>query len=180
MREGHQTLRRIEVAHVALAAVWGCGMTIAILGNAASGAGVVTSLVALTLDGLIFLYLIAPAASVRVTRHRVIVNNPYVRHIVPRHLVQGIRTEGFWTARLLVDGGRAVRLVALNLNLPRGYASYPSHRQAQLVMRVIAEVPQEASTGDVQRRMRYGNIALATAAGGTAIAAALYLLTVRQ
>jgi hypothetical protein len=177
MIDGRRTLRRLEPLHVFMAVLWGGGIVFGALMNWSEGPWVVLSLLAWAADGVILLYLTAPAASITVTPSSVLVNNPYVQHIVPRHLIQGVRTDGYWTARLLVDSARSVRLVALNLNLPRGYPSYPSHRQAQMVVRLIAEVPQEANTGGLRRRVRYGNVALAAIAICTGVATTAYLLT---
>jgi hypothetical protein len=175
--DGRRTLRRLEPLHVFMAALWGGGLVFAALVDWSEGPWVVLSILAWAADGLILLYLTAPAAAIIVTPSSVLVNNPYLQHIVPRHLIQGVRTDGHWTARLLVDSARPVRLVALNLHLPRGYPSSPNHRHAQLVVRLMAEVPQEASTGGVRRRVRYGNVALAALAISTGVSAAAYLLS---
>jgi hypothetical protein len=177
MADGQRTLRRLEPLHVVFAAVWFSGMVIGVIANWSEGPWVVLSLLAWAADGVVLLYLTTLAASIAVTPSSVLINNPYVQHIVPRHLVQGVRTEGYWTARLVIDNAPPVRLVALNLNLPKGYESYPSRRQAQIVMRLIAEVQPAVSTGMMRRRLRYGHLALAAMAICIGAAATACLLT---
>jgi hypothetical protein len=179
MIDGRRTLRRLESVDVFMAALWGGGMVFAVVANWSQEPWVVRSIFAWAVDGLILLYLIAPAASITVTPSCVLVNNPFVQHIIPRHLIQGVRADGIKTARLLIDASRSVRLVALNSSFAK-YGSHPSHRETQMVVRLMDEVPQEASTGQARRRVRYGNAALAAIAIGTAVAAAAYLLSTSQ
>jgi hypothetical protein len=179
MIDGRRTLRRLESVDAFMAALWGGGMVFAVVTNWSEEPWVVRSILAWAVDGLILLYLIAPAASITVTPSCVLVNNPYVQHIVPRQLIQGVQADGIETARLLIDAGRSVRLVALNSTFGR-HGSRPSHREAQIVVRLMAEMPQEETTGEVRRRVRYGNVTFAAIAIGTAFAAAAYLLSTGQ
>jgi hypothetical protein len=172
------TLRRLEPLHVALAVVWGGGFTSAAFAKHADGLHVVLATLTWAADGLILLYLLTLAASVRVTPTHVLVNNPYVRHAVPRRLVQGISATGYWIPRLLVDGARPIRLAVLERNLPQpGYGFRPSYRQGRLIMRMIAEVPALDSSDKIHRRLRLGHLALAVAMPASWAMASVYLLS---
>lgn len=178
MASASPVLRRLEPLHLTAAGVWGVGMTLATLANRSEGTGVVLALLAWTSAGLSLLYLATFAASVRVTPTHVLINNPYVQHVVPRRLVKGVSTKGYWIPRLLVDGGPSIRLVVLDRNLPKGYDnSAPSHRQAQLIMRMIAEGPAQDSTAGVSRRLRIGNLVIASLTFIAGLGAPAYLLT---
>jgi hypothetical protein len=172
------TLRRLEPLHVALAAVWGGGFTFAAFARHAEGLGVVLALLTWAADGLTLLYLLTLAATVRVTPTHVLVNNPYVRYVIPRRLVQGIGATGYWIPHLLVDGARPIRLAVLERNLPQpGYGFRPSHRQGRLIMRMIAEVPALDSSDELRRRLRLGHLALAVAMPASWAMASVYLLS---
>jgi hypothetical protein len=170
-------LRRLEPLHIALAGLWGVGMTLAALANRSQGIGVVLALLVWAAAGFSLGYLMTVSASVRVTPTHVLVNNPYVQHSIPRHLITGVSTKGYWIPRLLIDGGPAVRLVVLDRNLPRGHDVGPSHHQAQLIMRMIAETPAQDGPAGVSRRWRIGNLAIAALTAIGWVGACVYLLS---
>lgn len=181
MADDQRTFRRLEPLHVALAAFWGSAMLIVALTKWSEGPRVVASLLAWGIDGVILVYLTAPAASVVVTPRHVTVRNPYLEYTVPRRLIEGVDTGTYWTPRLQVHGTpRGIRLAALNLNLPRGYPSSPGRHERNAVIRMVAEIPEETNGGDVCRRVRWPNLTLAGFGILTAITAWTYLLTIQS
>ncbi|MEV0456516.1 hypothetical protein [Catellatospora methionotrophica] len=177
MASATQVLRRLELFHIVLASLWGGGMILATLVNREQGTGYVAASLLWAGSGLSLAYLVTIAASVRVTPTHVLVDNPYVRHVIPRRLVEGVGAQEHRTPHLLLDGSPAVRLVVLVRHLPRGRdMGLPSERQARLIMRMIAEVPGRDCSGEPRRRLRIGNLVLAVLTGIGWLAAPAYLL----
>ncbi|MER7333654.1 MULTISPECIES: hypothetical protein [unclassified Micromonospora] len=175
-----QAYRRLEPLHVVFALIWGLGMLIPVLTQWARGPGMVASLLALDAAGLIWVYLAAPAASIVVTSRHVIVKNPFRRYVVPRHLVGGVDAETHPTPRLVVRNAPSIRLAALNLNLPLGYQMNAGRHQRKGVTPMLDQIPEEPNDGQVERRIRYGHVALAAAAVGVTVAAVRYQLSIKQ
>ncbi|MFU8872414.1 hypothetical protein [Micromonospora sp. SL4-19] len=175
-----QTYRRLEPVHVVNALVWGLGwlIPVAVAVQWSRGPALMASLLAMDAAGLVGVYLAAPAASIVVAPTHVIVRNPFRRYLIPRCLVEGIDTENHLTPHLLVRNARSIRLAALNLNLPRGYQMNAGRHQRQGVTAMLDQVPEEPNDGQVERRIRYGNLVLAAAAVGAALAVVRYLLSV--
>jgi hypothetical protein len=166
------SLRRLELAHIVLAVVWGVGMSLVVVVNW-SDPRIAAGALAVEVDGLIFIYLGTFAARVRVTPTHLLVCNPFVWYAVPRQLVRDVDVVSYWfVPRLVLDGGRRIRLVVLNRNLPGGMDYGPNRRQGQLIMRMIRETP--AATGspasnELSRRLRWSNLALAMFMAATAV-----------
>lgn len=173
-----QTYRRLEPFHVVFALVWGLGMLLPVAVQSSRGPAMVASLFAMDAAGLVWVYLSAPAASIVVTPRHVIVRNPFRRYLIPRGLVEGIDTETHLTPRLLVRNAHSIRLAALNLNLPWGYQVNAGRHQRQGVTSMLDQIPEEPYDGQVERRIRYGNLVLAAAAVGAALAVVRYLLSI--
>src|SRR5689334_6017633 len=157
---GRRAYRRLEPLHVAFAVVWVCGLSLAAYAARGEGRGVVVSLLACAGVGPVAIYLLGPAASIVVTAHHIVVKNPYLSYRVPRQLVDRVRYDSL-APRLVLITGDAVRLAALNLNLPRGYPLHAGRHQQRSLARMLSEVPEQPNGVAIARRPRVGNIALA-------------------
>src|SRR5262245_9698267 len=158
------TLHRLEPVHIFLAVFWAAATVLMVV--AAWDQDAVRFALTVGADGLILLYLGTVAAWVRVTPTHLLVVNPFVRYAVPRHLIRDVNAEDYWfVPRMLVDGGKPIRLVVLNSNLPIGMDTGSGHRQGQLVMRMVREAPagtsEDGATRGVQRKIRWANLVLA-------------------
>ncbi|MFD0598803.1 hypothetical protein ACFQZ4_46295 [Catellatospora coxensis] len=140
-------LRRLEPVHVALAVLWVVGMTVAASARRSDGTAHVVALLVWAAAGLSLLYLATLSASVRVTPTHLQIINPFQQHLIPRQLAAGVEVGASPIPRLLVEGGQAIRLVVLDRNVPPSRnVQAPSRRQAQLIMRMIADVPLKEYT----------------------------------
>jgi hypothetical protein len=174
------TLHRLELVHIVLAAIWAAPIGLIGIADWSSDPEIGKSVLAMGADGLIFLYLGTVAAWIRVTPTHLLVYNPFVKYVVPRHVIRDVDVVDYWfVPRLLVDGRRPIRLVVLNRNLPRGMDYGPSRRDGQLIMRMLREAPAaeadarragEATSDKIHRRWRWVNLALATFMAVSAIA----------
>jgi hypothetical protein len=173
------TLRRLELAHVVLAVFWSVGMSLVVVANWSDDRRVAAASLMMAVDGLIFIYLGTLAAWIRVTPTHLLVYNPFVRYIVPCGIVRDVDVAGYvFVPRLLLDGGRRIRLVVLNRNLPVGMDYGSSHRRGQLIMRMIRERPAVAggpASSGLSRSLRWGNLALAVLMVTTPAGAYLFL-----
>ncbi len=163
-----------------LASVWFLGFGgAAVVHRSALLASCATTVWAL--DGLVLFYLWGPAASIVVTPAHILVNNPYVRYKIARVTVAGPPVPGFWFARLPLHTGAAIRLAALNLNLPRGYPDRLARHDHRSLAQMMAQVPAVDEPGDPKRNLRPGTIVLAalTASGTIAVTTAILHATNR-
>ncbi|GHJ44669.1 hypothetical protein Cs7R123_20110 [Catellatospora sp. TT07R-123] len=177
-----EKLRRLEPVQVVLTAVPVGGTVLAAFMDLGPyGVGVFLALLGWAACIFAVCYLWTFAAVLTVTPEAVVVDNPYVRHTVPRHLLRDVVGGQFTGARLIAADAPPIRLVALRGFLPWGYSDSSAHRKARLVHRLLAEVPADPTAqGEVHRRLRAGNLALLVLALTGLVAASFYLLaTVR-
>ena len=159
------TYRRLEPIHVFLVALWlaGCGLVLPQQRPA------VLAMVVAAADGLVAFYLLGPAAAISVTPTHVVVDNPYVRHELPRVAIDGPPADGFWHQRLPLRSGGHVRLVALSLNLPRGYPDQLGRHDHRSLPAMMAKVPQQDGDAEIRSSPRWPNIGLALLAVATVV-----------
>jgi hypothetical protein len=169
MEQTSRRYRRLEPVQVVLATVWVLGLGAAAMADWSTNLeGFVAAVWAF--DGIVLFYLWGPAASILVTPTHVIVNNPYVRYEVPRVVIHGPPIEGFWFPHLPLRTGVRIRLVALSLNLPRGYPSQLGRHDQRSLAHMMAEVPMREDAGSPRRIVRYSNIILAVLAALVTVA----------
>jgi hypothetical protein len=159
MPADHRMYRRFELSHVILAVVAVAGaIAIATLGHEPVVG------MAFGLDLLAVFYFIGPAATVVVTPMAVLINNVFVRHIIPRQCVQGV-FEQRGSARLQA-AGRTFRTSAFDdIIFYKSLGARPTPRRVRRITRMMEEVPAApASQGVPKSRPRPGHLLLAALA----------------
>jgi hypothetical protein len=176
MVNDRQVYRRLEPIHVMLGLLVVVGAVIEAVIGTGGGRARAASLV-LFLDALAVVYFLGPAGAVVVTPQLVLVNNVFVRHLIPREAVEGV-TESRSSARLRA-AGRTFRVSAFNdvLYSRSGRIGTPAtSRKVRRVLLMMEEVPASAPSGEpVRSHIRYLHTLLATATVVSLILAVLYL-----
>jgi hypothetical protein len=114
---------------------------------------------------LIFLYLDGPAVSLTVGPERVVVRNTFVRYDVPRHQIDRLDELVGYSLKLRLRDGRRIALRVWDPALVRTVARRPSRhaQRTHAIARLLTDVPEHASVGEVERHWRYGHLTLALA-----------------
>ena len=132
----------------------------------------------------VFCYLCGPAARFVVTRTQVIVENTFVRYVVPRHAVghvEIVETFDSFEVYLNVNDGRqiSVRAVWPAMVRPTRNRLPRLRRNVEQLSRLLTEVPAAPTIGTVERQLRYGNLFLALAALAGFVTFAVYIFALK-
>lgn len=115
-------------------------------------------------------YLAGPAAAVGVTPERVIVDNPFFRYSVPRHLVADIGVLENIAVDLVAKDGTEIPVHAVlpAIGSPGGG---PGRRRllgkVRTLLQMIDDVPVAQTTGAVDRTLRLGSVLLVVGSGAS-------------
>jgi hypothetical protein len=163
-----QRYRRLEPVNVVFAAAWLAGCALVLLLRHPP----VLAVTVAAADGMAAFYLTGPAAAITVTPSRVVVDNPYRRHDIPREAIAS--TESPW---LLLKSGTTVRLAALSLNLPKAYPRRLGRHDTRTLQHMLTQVPPAADHTETTSSPRRLNIALAALTTTITIALVVIILT---
>jgi hypothetical protein len=110
---------------------------------------------------LAFAYLSGPAATLTVTRDTVIVDNPFFRYVVPRHLVSGASYQENLSIGVELKDGRHVSVSAVQRAGGDMYSMRTTRRKAGEIQTCLDAIPAGPSVGTVERKVRYTSFAVA-------------------
>jgi hypothetical protein len=177
MINNRQVYRRLEPFHVMLGSLAIVGAIIVPIFGTSSGERAASLVI--SIDGLVLVYFLGPAATVVVTPQLVQVNNVFIRHLIACEAVEGV-TESRSSARLRA-AGRTFRVNAFNdrIYARNGPIGTPAtSRKVRRVIRMLDEVPPSGPSGEqVHSRIRYLHATLAMAAILSTVVSFAYLLT---
>lgn len=169
--------RRWDKLPIAVAILWAAGP----LANAVLNQPVPTrkllGLIAVLPMGACIGYLAGPAAAFGTTAGRIIVENPFFRYSIPRHLFDDITALENVAVQIVTKDGKEVPIQCV---LPAiGSVDSQSHRRLvgkiAILFQMIEEIPAAASVGEVERRIRLGSVFLVVGSA-VAFAMAVHLL----
>jgi hypothetical protein len=157
-----RTMRRWGPLPIQMAGILTVGVGLAIWANWRQPTGIIISEISTALAFCAFCYLAGPAARFVVARSAVTVENTFVRYRIPRDLVLGLDVQEISGVVLQLQDAApiSVRAAMPPMVRPTRRSLRSLRGEARELSELLGQVPPAPSVGPVEKRWRWGNIAV--------------------